>query len=380
VSEDTIVVVGQSFALPHFEETFLETIRVASMSGEVFFVAKVAHNEFPVAFKLTECSSVLAAFENPAHDFPTGIVYNLLDDGSLRVIDRRIALTFDDAPRSDTTKFSGAERAAKLIENLAAANSPPVIFFSTARGINEEGDARMRAYQEAGHFIGNHTFSHQRISSMGVESYVADIERAHKILSQYKNFVPLFRYPFLDEGRDIESRDRLREAVESLGYQNGYVTIDNYDFHMDFLLQTALKQDREVNQDKLRDAYIGSLMESVRFGADIADRYLDHAPAHSLLLHENDLAAMFIGDLIKALRREGWTIIDARDAYKDPIAKVIPDTLFNNQGRVSAIARVKGAAPADLVHRAEDTDFLEQHFEESGAFGEVKSQNSDESE
>ena len=181
--------------------------------------------------------------------------------------------------------------------------------------------------------------------------------------------MPLFRYPFLDEGRDIESRDRIRTELLNLGYSNGYVTVDNYDFFMDSLLQRAIEQGRAINWDNLGRAYVASLMESVRFYSDIAVQYLDQSPVHSILLHENDLAAMYIDDFIKALRTEGWTIVDARKAYKDPIAKQVPDTLFNGQGRVGALARVKGVEPRQLVHRSEDTDFLEQYFDEQAVFG-----------
>ena len=282
---------------------------------------------------------------------------------------KRIALTFDDAPRGDSRALTGDERTRMLIENLAQAGSPPVIFYSRAKGIEEHGDARMRAYQQAGHYIGNHTFSHQRIDKLGIDAYVADIKAAHDMLSQYENFVPLFRFPFLDEGRDVETRDQLRQVLKDLGYGNGYVTVDNYDFYIDSLLQKALEQGRVVNMENLGRVYVETMMQAVSFYADIADQYLDHAPAHTLLLHENDLAAMFVGDLITALRNEGWTIIDARQAYADPIANVEPKTLFNGQGRVAAIAHTLGARRRDLVHPAEDTEFLDLLFERHKVFG-----------
>jgi Tol biopolymer transport system component/peptidoglycan/xylan/chitin deacetylase (PgdA/CDA1 family) len=282
---------------------------------------------------------------------------------------KKISLTFDDAPRSGSNRLSGMERTLLLIENLAAADSPPVIFFSRAGGIDEEGDIRLRRYQQAGHYIANHSYSHQRISKLGVDGYIADIRKAHEILSKYEGFVPLFRFPFLDEGRDMESRDALRSALRGMGYRNGYVTVDNYDFYMDSLLQKALKQGREINDEQLGKAYVEVLLRAVRFYADIADRYLDHSPVHSLLLHENDLAAMYIDDLIRALRVEGWSMVDALEAFDDPIAAIEPDTLFNNQGRVAAIAETMGAARRELIHVSEDTAWLNLAFEKMGAFG-----------
>jgi len=385
VSEDSFEGRGRSFSVPDFELSFEESIRLVPLGGALYFTAKVAHNPYPVSFKLTACSANSAVFENTEHDFPTRIAYHLVEADELRVDvsgpdgngfsvelskakgGRQIALTFDDAPRDGTEHLSGRERTRQLVEKLEQANSPPVIFFSTAGRVDEEGDARMRAYQDAGHYIGNHSYSHQRIDSLGIDGFVADLVKAHDLLSQYENFVPLFRFPFLDEGKDEETRDRLRRELNALGYNNGYVTVDNYDFSMDRLFQLALERGRVINKDTLGRTYVASLMESVRFYADLADQYLDHSPIHTLLLHENDLAAMFIDDLIQELRAEGWTIVDAREAYRDPIDT--PDTLFNNQGRVAAIASIKGAQASELIHRAEDTAYLEQLFEEQNAFG-----------
>jgi len=283
VSENEIEIRGMSLSLPDFSITFLETIEVVSLPRSVYYKVTLPQATNSVLFKLTSCTEGSAVFENGDHDFPSRIAYYLEEAGRLRVdvsgparngfsirfekkeFDRRIALTFDDAPRSDSAHFSGEKRSRLLIESLKNANSPPVIFFSTSGGIDKQG--------------------------------------------------------------------------------------------------------RDINYVNLGKAYVESLMESVRFYADMAEHHLGLGPAHTLLLHENDLVAMFIGDLIRALQAESWTIIDARKAYEDPIANIVTDTLFNGQGRVAAMARVKGVRPRDLVHRAEDTIYLEQYFEEKGVFG-----------
>ena len=71
----------------------------------------------------------------------------------------------------------------------------------------------------------------------------------------------------------------------------------------------------------------------------MAKEVLGRSPKHVLLLHENDLAALFIKDLIKHIRESGGKIISPAEAYKDPIADFIPNVLMNNQGRIAAIAK-----------------------------------------
>jgi hypothetical protein len=57
-----------------------EDLRLMAMGDGIFYVAKVAHNERPVAFRLTSCADGRFVFENPAHDFPRRIEYRRVDD------------------------------------------------------------------------------------------------------------------------------------------------------------------------------------------------------------------------------------------------------------------------------------------------------------
>lgn len=56
-----------------------EDLRLLAMGDGVFYVAKVAHNERPVAFRLTACDADRLVFENAAHDFPRRIEYRRTD-------------------------------------------------------------------------------------------------------------------------------------------------------------------------------------------------------------------------------------------------------------------------------------------------------------
>ncbi|HIG39775.1 MAG TPA: hypothetical protein EYQ14_04450 [Gammaproteobacteria bacterium] len=62
-----------------------ESLRLVEMAGEVFYVAKVDHNNRPVAFKLIQCSATSAAFENSDHDFPKKLEYRLNNKNELNV-------------------------------------------------------------------------------------------------------------------------------------------------------------------------------------------------------------------------------------------------------------------------------------------------------
>jgi hypothetical protein len=63
----------------------VEDLRLVEMGGGVFYVAKVAHNDLPVAFRLVECGEGHLVFSNPSHDFPKRLEYLREPGGRLRV-------------------------------------------------------------------------------------------------------------------------------------------------------------------------------------------------------------------------------------------------------------------------------------------------------
>lgn len=313
------------------------------------------------------CSAFVAGL-SLAFGPPTALAQDTPRDNDAPPGGKRITLSFDDAPRSGGEMFSGPERTIEFIAALAEAKSPPVLMYVTTRGVKQRpfGAARIRAYAAAGHYLANHSHTHPWLWKTEADAYLADIDEASGILADFDNVLPLFRFPFLDEGRTEEKRDTVRAGLKERGLANGYVTIDNYDWYMEALFQEALKAGHDVDLDTLRDVYVRVILESVQFYDNIAIKTLGRSPTHVLLLHENDLAALFIGDAIEALRADGWTIVSAETAYDDPIADEEPDTLFLGQGRVAALARLQGWKGRDLVNRWEDEDALHALFLSEG--------------
>jgi len=281
---------------------------------------------------------------------------------------QEIALTFDDAPRGDGRLYTGLKRSEILLKKLEEYHVPQVAFFCTPGNKGAVGILRLKMYGQAGHVIANHSYTHPQIADVGVDQYILDIKKADTALNKLPGFQKWFRYPYLNEGRNEEARDRIREALTEMDYINGYVTVDNYDWYLEYLFQQALKNNKKIDYNLLKDLYIEHIWESIQFYHNIALKTLKRSPRHVLLLHENDLAALYLDDLISFLRGEGWTIISPIEAYKDPIATHIPDVLMNGQGRVAAIAREKGMEGRDLVQKSEDEKYLEAYFEKRKVF------------
>lgn len=282
---------------------------------------------------------------------------------------KRVALTFDDAPRAGTAVMSGWERSGRIIAALHGGGVDQAAFFSLSDGAVGEGRERLLAYAAAGHAIANHSASHPNLHRVGAERFIEDVRKAHGVLSKLPGFTPLFRFPMLNEGTSNEERDKVRAALEELGYRQGYVTIDTFDFYIDNFLHRTVADGKELDRAALGRLYVRSIVGAAEHYNSLACNWLKRSPAHVLLLHENDVAALYLSDLIAALRADGWTIIPATEAYADPIAATSPDTLLLGQGRVAALAHLAGASPDSLRHASESTDYLDRQFRSIAQLG-----------
>jgi peptidoglycan/xylan/chitin deacetylase (PgdA/CDA1 family) len=280
---------------------------------------------------------------------------------------RRIALTFDDVPRSRGAFFTPDERTERLIAELRRSRVRQAAFFVTTGNLERPdgagGEARIIAYVEAGHVIGNHSRRHLWATRTPLAEYVEDLDRAGAWLSGWPGWRPWYRFPFLDEGRDTrERRDALRRALAERGLSSAYVTVDSYDWHLESLTNRAVRAGQAVDRDALRQLYIDAIVGAAEFSDRIAVETLGRSPAHVLLLHETDLAALFIADAVAELRRRGWRIVSADEAYRDPIAGQEPDSMFLGAGRIAGIANARGRERRELVPQWNEEDYLTDLF------------------
>lgn len=279
---------------------------------------------------------------------------------------REIALTFDDAPTPDSALMTGAERTQKLINALKQAKVPDALIFVKANNIDSQTALRLKQYTDAGFHLANHSFSHQSANQMNINNYAEDAYKAHLALKPFNNVLTYHRFPYLHYGKDLPDVNQLQELLAELGYRDGYVTVDNFDWYISSLITKVAEEKKSIDYEKARDFYVNSLYDSIEFYDAIAKKTLKRSPRHVLLLHENDAAALFVGDLVNHLRAKGWKIISPQQAYKDPIAKDFPQVAFHKQGRVAAIANSKGVPEAELRHPSENEQYLDQAFAKAG--------------
>lgn len=288
-----------------------------------------------------------------------------------------IAISIDDAPMPSTRLFKCIDRTKAIIAQLKAVDSPAIGVFSLGKHAEElpQGLEQLRLYGEAGHVIANHSYSHYQLSKVSSQVFIKDVQRAHQLLSSLPNFKPFFRFPHLCEGKNATQREKVLKALDSMGYQEGYVTVSNYDFAINSLVNKAIRKGQSIDYEKLKQVYLAILWDCISFYDQLALQVLGRQVKHVLLLHANDLAAYYIGDLITFIRSKGWKVIPIQEAYQDPIAKLHLTTTQSQSGRIGAIAKERKANYKALIRPSLYYSYIEQALTEAKVFTQPKASN-----
>ena len=270
-----------------------------------------------------------------------------------------IALTFDDAPLPNGLVYTGVQRTERIIAILKKYNIQAAFFSNTKLLPVDSGTQRLKDYAKAGHFIGNHTHAHADLHTTEMQSYLKEIDQADQLIKEYSTYRKWFRYPFLHEGTTIKMRDDVRNHLKKLKYINAYITVENYDYFIDDLIQQALAKKQKVNMGNACEMMNDLMMASLKYYDKVARKNI--GPVRQvLLMHEDDTEAYCLEKLILRLKENNWSIISPELAYSDPLLKEDPDTLFLGVGRVAAYMHAKKG-----VHRtgpAESVSTLTENF------------------
>ncbi len=266
--------------------------------------------------------------------------------GALGLAAQSLALTFDDGPnRVRTPLLSPDQRNAAILKALKEAKVQAIVF---ANGIDggdtPEGRAALAAWGEAGHRVGNHTYSHLRLADLA--AFEADFQRCDAMIRGLPGYTRLFRFPYLKEGATLEARDGMRKALAEAGYRDAQVTIPTFDWLIDEHLRTRLKADPHADLEPYRTYYVEDVLDQADRARALALRLTGREVAHAMLLHHCLLNALFLGDLIHALRANGWTLLGPLEAYADPIYQQAPRTLDTGTSLLRTLAAERGLIPA----------------------------------
>ncbi|MEZ4750922.1 MAG: polysaccharide deacetylase family protein [Bdellovibrionota bacterium] len=138
----------------------------------------------------------------------------------------RVAITMDDFAMRSGNTLSLLERDEAILAALDRHKVKAAAFVTGKYIEKPEVSKRLRVWDEKGHLIANHTFSHLNFNRTELSVFAKDILRCESLIRGFKHFEKRFRFPYLKAGNTQEKRDGIRAFLKEQGYRNGYVTID----------------------------------------------------------------------------------------------------------------------------------------------------------
>lgn len=256
--------------------------------------------------------------------------------------DRSVAFTIDDLPAGAAEFMTGAEitdMTARLVSTLKQQGIPAVGFVNEKKLYKwGEVDDRIRALQmwlDAGFELGNHTYSHASLNRVGLQEWEDEVVEGEPVirllLTQHGMKLRYFRHPYLDVGRDLQTRREAEAFLVARGYRIAPVTLDAWDWMFATVYDDARKRGDTALQQEVAKGYLAYSGEVFAYCEQLSMQIMGYEPKQIILLHGNQLEADHIGDLADVFRKRGYRFITLADALGDQ-AYSLPDTYVGEEG------------------------------------------------
>jgi hypothetical protein len=265
-------------------------------------------------------------------------------------VDMKLAFSFSDVPAPDGKLYSGKERTEMILAALKKGHIDEAAFYVNATRLSQPGATeRIQAVAAAGHRIGLYV----PVAPTEGAAFIKAFQEGHAVVSKLPNFFPSVRYPEPKDPKQDVIPAEVQDALKQAGYTIGYYTVSASDARMNDILARSLDEKKPTNWNYLRDVYLRLHLESFLFFKQLGDAVTNNRQeTHVLLLHGNDLVAKHMLELIVQCRRMGIDTIKVSEAYKDPVAQMIPKQ--SPQNRLAGLALDRQGARALVPERATD--------------------------
>ncbi len=231
--------------------------------------------------------------------------------------DRQVAITIDDLPAAAANFMSAptiTEMTARLLAALQQQKIPAVGFVNEKKLYKwGEVDERIKALEmwlEAGFELGNHTFSHASLNKVGLKEFEDEVVRGETVtrllLANHNKKLRYFRHPYLDTGRDLETRREAEAFLVARGYRIAPVTLDAWDWMFAFVYADAKKRGDTALEQEIVRSYLSYTDEVFGYDEQFSKQIVGYEPKQILLeKHPSDVTGWFLARGLLHLQHHG---------------------------------------------------------------------------
>lgn len=240
-----------------------------------------------------------------------------------------MAVTFDDLPAQGIERASPKD-ARDINKKIVAAlrkREIPGVAFVNERGLETDGKvdpkrvAALSLWLDAGLEIGNHTYSHPSLHRVPLDQYLRDIADGERVtrplVTERGGTYRWFRHPFLQTGRDLETKHAVEAYLREHGYRIAPVTIDNSEWIYARAYAIALRKKDEAEAKRVAADYLDYMIDVIAYYEKQSELLFGRQIPQVLLVHANRLNADHFGALADRIAARGYRWIELEDAVAD---------------------------------------------------------------
>jgi len=243
---------------------------------------------------------------------------------------RRLAVTFDDLPAAGRSRNYDGDVIKDMTTNLLkafATHNIRAVGFVNERGLYQkpgEVDERIAVLQlwlDAGHELGNHTYSHPSFNTTPLAEYEENVIRGEtvtKMLLEKKGMkLRYFRYPFFFTGPTLEIKRVFEKFLTQRGYTNAPATIDNQDYvFADVYAKASEKNDKETMR-RVVEAYVSYMENMFEFYEKLSVDLFGREIPQVFYVHANPLNSYHFEELAQMMKRRGYIFVSLEQVLQD---------------------------------------------------------------
>ena len=242
-----------------------------------------------------------------------------------------IAITIDDLPGQQNESAEDQRTInERILKALKKFQAPAIGFVNEGRlydtGQEKEKIAILKLWIDYGQTLGNHTYSHNFLSSSKLDEFERDVINGSIISKSLMQNASIkyqyFRHPYLDTGTNKNIRSKFESFLKKEGYVIAPVTIDTDDWKFN---QQLLE--KPESKKKIITKYLEHTKRKFAFYENASKKIFGRNIKHIWLLHDNLLNSYAMEDLLQLTSELNYKVITIDEALKDH-AYLEPDNYY----------------------------------------------------
>ncbi len=261
-------------------------------------------------------------------------------------IKKEICISFDELPVAVGFHDVDREAVTYLILQALKKYDVKAVGFVVGEQIQESFDI-LGEWLNNGHTLGNMTYSNQDLNQLGISQFIDDIRHGEQELDpMIKGFgqrKKYFRYPYLHYGNTSEKKKELSLYLDSKHFYVVPATVIIEDYLYNMSLDKMGKEPDTTAYFALMNEYINNVLDEIEASENLSLEVLGRPCKQILKLRANRINAVFLDEMLGAIKEMGYTFISVDTALKDK-AYHRPEAYFGS-GTVNFLQMLKESDP-----------------------------------